>query len=405
MTSSTSQEFVTNVYFAGTPRDTPLPPNHVDAETFLRTMEERAFKCGWNKDEDGNIDNKRPVQHVASFLTKDAATWFYSEITYTYGEEKYGKRNEKMSWDEFRTLFSERFKVVVHEYDCDEIIMKLTMQGSKDTPMQFAAKVIKAFGQAFDTLEENPNVSPSALPAAAASALADKATVRSELQNWAVQNYKAGIKHGRDEARKMLVMGRITRGVTNKDLRKALIKLRTQQPTMADFMIQLRRAYSEIEEADRTAIAPPSSRNGNGHNGNNSNNKHNGNNGNNNGNKARVNEIDFNTATDDDISKMIAAGNAALRSRNGNASQGSNGRGRGRGRGGGRKPRDPNAFCTFCQIQGHKVEDCFSKKKAEKANEVANTDKAEVTPKPQDNCNKVSVESSLSQCFKSSGNE
>ena len=399
MTSSTSQEFVTNVYFAGTPKDTQLPPNHVDAETFLRTMEERAFKCGWDKDEDGNTDNTRPVQHVASFLTKDAATWFYSEITYTYGEEKYGKRNAKMTWDEFRTLFSERFKVVIHEYDCDEIIMKLTMQSSKDTPMQFASKVIKAFGQAFDTLDDDPNVTPSALPAIAAAALADKATVRAELQNWAVHNYKAGIKHGRDEARKMLVMGRITRGVTNKDLRKALIKLRTQHPTMADFMIQLRRACSEIEEADRSAIAPPTGRNGNGHNGNN--NKQNGN-GNN---KAKVNEVDFHSATDDDINKLIAAGNAALRSRHGNAGQGSNGRGRGRGRGGGRKPRDPNAYCTFCQIQGHKVEDCFSKKKAEKTNEVANTDKNEAAPKPADNCNKVSVESSLSQCFKTSGNE
>ena len=398
MASSTSQEFVTNVYFAGTPKDTQLPPNHVDAETFLRTMEERAFKCGWNKDEDGNIDNKRPVQHVASFLTKDAATWFYSEITYTYGEEKYGKRNCNMTWDDFRTLFSERFKVVIHEYDCDELIMKLTMQSSKDTPMQFASKVIKAFGQAFDTLEEDPSVTPSALPSVAATALADKANVRAALQTWAVNNYKAGIKHGRDEARKMLVMGRITRGVTNKDLRKALIKLRTQQPTMADFMIKLRRACTEIEEADRAAIPPPSARNGNG----NGSNKHSSNG---NSNKAKVNEVDFNSATDDDIAKMIAAGNAALRSRNPNSGQSSSGRGRGRGRGGGRKPRDPNAFCTFCQIQGHKVEDCFSKKKAEKANEVANNEKNEAPTKPQDGCNKVSVESSLSQCLKSSGNE
>ena len=402
MASSTSQEFVTNVYFAGTPKDAQLPPNHVDAETFLRTMEERAFKCGWNKDEDGNIDDKRPVQHVASFLTKDAATWFYSEITYTYGEEKYGKRNNKMTWDDFRALFSERFKVVLHEYDCDELIMRLTMQGNKDTPMQFAAKVIKAFGQAFDTLEADPTVSPPSIPTAPAAALADKPLLRSELQAWAITNYKAGIKHGRDEARKMLVMGRITRGVTNKDLRKALIKLRTQQPTMADFMIKLRRACTEIEEADRSNIAPPAARNNNGANSSN------------NGNgkqhssaaRAKVNEVDFQSASDDDINKMIAAGNAALRSRNGNSSNSSqNYRGRGRGRGGGRKPRDPNAYCTFCKIQGHRVEDCFSKKKAEKANEVAGPDNNDAPPKAPD-CNNVSVEGSLSHCLtKKSGNE
>ena len=395
MTSSTSQEFVTNVYFAGTPKDAPLPPNHVDAETFLRTMEERAFKCGWNKDEDGNVDDKRTVQHVASFLTKDAATWFYSEIPYTHGEEKYGKRNDKMTWDEFRALFSERFKVVIHEYDCDELIMKLTMQGSKDTPMQFAAKVIKAFGQAFDTLEADPSITTPPLPTSAAAALSDKPTIRSELQNWAITNYKAGIKHGRDEARKMLVMGRITRGVTNKDLRKALIKLRTQHPTMADFMVKLRRACTEIEEADRAAIPPPSARQNN--NGNGTQNA--------NGQRAKVNEVDFASASDDDISKMIDAGNAALRSRNGTAAQRSGGRGRGRGRGGGRKPRDPNAYCTFCKIQGHKLQDCYSKKKAERANEVSNADNSEAPAKPQDSCNKVSVESSLSQCFKASGNE
>ena len=380
--SSTAQEFITNVYFSGNPRKgIPPKPHHVDAETFLRNMEERGFKCNWHSDSPNDPGlSKKHVQHVAAFLTDDASTWFYYTIPGTFGS-KYGKNNADLTWKEFKEFFARKFRVAIKEYDCHAELSHLHKQSPSDSAEQFAEKVMKVYGQMFQTLPANPAAPVASLLPILAPLFEDAtAAQKTAMAQFRQDAWAEGIQYDRDIIRKVFIRRQITYGVTSAELHKQLLKIRKEEMTMQDFMDKLQDLIMDLEETSRRngRAHQDAPRNGNGNG-----------NGNNNGNnrKQQVHEVQtqgqqsaslpasFDNMSETDINSHIEALRAAKkknfpRSNAGNQTQRGNSRGRGRGsynnannRGSGqRKERDPNARCDYCDTVGsHWTKDCYFK--------------------------------------------
>ena len=382
--SSTAQEFISNVFFGGNPRKgVPLKPLHVDAETFIRMMEERAFKCGWSSDDPSNSGSStKQVQHTAAFLTDEASMWFYDTLPFTHGDT-YGEHNQRMTWAQFKELFCKKWRVATKESDCHAELHALHTQDAKDTPEQYAAKVVKVLGTMFKTLPQTPETPTMEHEAILKGHLETTSTDvtaahrRNETKFWL-----EGVKYGKDLARKMFVRSSITYGVSSHELRKQLIRLRTDEMTMAAFLDKLQDLVIEIEETGRQTGQ-----------------SNNGNAGKNGGNqrKQQVSEVQTPApAAPANMSEAeINAQIEALRSlkknayphsvRTSAANTNNSGRGapRGRARGGRggnfgsrpappRRERDPNARCDICQTSGsHWTKDCFYKNQNGQGNQVA----------------------------------
>ena len=381
--SSTAQEFISNVFFGGNPRKgVSLKPLHVDAETFIRMMEERAFKCGWNSDDPSNSGNStKQVQHAAAFLTDEASTWFYDILPFTYGDT-YGEHNQKMTWSQFKELFCKKWRVATKESDCHAELHALHTQDPRDTPEQYAAKVVKVLGKMFKTLPQNPET-PALEHEAILKGHLEK--VSSDVQAANQRNEQKfwldGVRYGKDLARKMFVRSSITYGVSSQELRKQLIRLRAEEMTMAAFLDKLQDLVIEIEETARQ-----SGQNANGNAPRNGGNQK----------KPQVHEVQAPTSTpsatmsEADINAQIEAlrsmkknayPNSVRPSTAPNNNRGGAARGRARGGRGGnfgsrpappRRERDPNARCDICQTTGsHWTKDCFYKNQGNQGSQVS----------------------------------